>query len=475
MIPQLQTNILLFLLFSLTVTIIHYIIPLKYRLLWLLFVNVCFYMVSSTYFIVLLVALTLFSWYCAKKIIQYEEIRQKKKWLLVGIISTASILCFFKYNKTFINHLLVSPFGFSKQTIIILFPLGLSYYSFKIISYLCDVYKGKHGKEINFVTYCTYVTLYTQITSGPISRYELFRKSLCEQDLKYKSENIEKGFYHVILGLFMKVVIANRLATFVSIIFTAPDKFSGIALWLAAFFYSIELYCDFGGYSYLAIGLTELLGLRCEPNFLRPYFAYNIKEFWNRWHISLSTWLRDYIYIPLGGNRCSKIRQKINIIITFLVSGIWHGAGLNFIIWGLYHGFLNIVTCKQTNIQKRNPIKTVSKILLNVLLVDIGWLFFGLPKFSETLNYLKGMVMKMHLSISSLQSSILPFTNDNTCIAYFLTVMFFIIILFVKELNDEIRIIKYHRILSFLWQAFLVVSVLLYGVFGLNGFIYANF
>lgn len=271
----------------------------------------------------------------------------------------------------------------------------------------------------------------------------------------------------------MKTVIANRMSGYVIDTFNSPESMSGVQLWIGFFLYAFYIFFDFAGYSNIAIGITQCFGIDCIKNFNRPYLSYNIKDFWGRWHISLSTWLRDYIYIPLGGNRNGKIRKYINVMITFLVSGMWHGSTWNFIIWGAYHGVLNIFNSGKIN-KSYNP-WYFSKVVLTFLLVCIGWVFFATKTFNDAISYFEGMFTRVSLDMNSIQSAILPFTNDNTCLSYFLVLFAFLIIQIAKELNDEYNIIKRNNILSFIWQIFILSSIILFGIFNNASFIYAGF
>jgi D-alanyl-lipoteichoic acid acyltransferase DltB (MBOAT superfamily) len=279
-------------------------------------------------------------------------------------------------------------------------------------------------------------------------------------------QNWIKGLKLIITGLFLKYVIAERLVFYVDTIFGNYVSYNGMALMLAAFFYSVEIYCDFAGYSSMSIGVAQIFGIECGDNFNRPYLSTNIKEFWSRWHISLSSWLKDYIYIPLGGNRKGKLRRNINIIITFLVSGIWHGNGTGYIFWGLYHGILNILPTRKTD---RQFVKAVM-IFANFVAVTIGWIFFKLENVVEGFEYIKHMIMSFKINLSSITEALLPFTNDYSCVAFMLTVCVFILV----ELVLEIRV-KDSKYYSPAVYMFFVASLVLFGVFGSSGFIYMNY
>ncbi len=345
----------------------------------------------------------------------------------------------------------------------------MSYYILKSISYLADIYYKKIYSEKDVVAFLAYVTFFAQIIAGPIQRYKEWYKNMNAKP----SVGIASGYYYIVIGLFMKVVIANRLSSYVTGTFADPSAMSGLQLWLGFFLYAFYIFFDFAGYSNIAVGVTQLFGIDCVKNFKRPYLAVNIKDFWSRWHISLSTWLRDYIYIPLGGNRKGKVRKVINVMITFLISGMWHGSTLNFIVWGGYHGIFN--TIYGGKIQQTGKFKHFANIVLTFLVVSCGWVFFATETLGDSVEYFKGMFTRVSFDMASIQSAILPFTGDNTCLAFFLVAVTFIAVYILKELNDEFRIVSPNVVTSFLWQVFILSSVILFGSFGATSFIYAGF
>ncbi len=263
----------------------------------LLISNIVFYLLLDTRYFLLLFFEILISYYFAKKL----QENKNKTYLISSIAIVVLILAFFKYiNKT----------GLALN---ILMPLGISYYSFKIISFLVDTYKDKIKYSVTFIDYFIYVSFFTQIISGPISRPNEIITQL-NNDNKITKDKVSDGITLILAGLFKKYVIANRIANYTNLIFSNFNNYPSIALWLCMLLFSIQLYCDFDGYSKIAIGVSKLLGFNINDNFKTPYFSYNIKRFWNNWHISLSSWLKDYIYIPLGGNRCHKTRKNLNIL-----------------------------------------------------------------------------------------------------------------------------------------------------------------
>lgn len=451
-----QTNIILFLLFSILVTIIFYLIPLKCRRWFLLCVNFFFYFLCDPKFGILIIASIFWSYYCGQRITPSNI--NRKIYLFIGIVPILIILVFFKYYRFFIPS--------NSLSLNILMPLGISYYTFKIISYLADIYLLKRGAESSFVNYAIYVSFFPQIICGPIERSEGMTNTL-QKALPLNKQLIHSGLLSIISGLFKKLVIADRLNAYVNSIFAAPASYPSLALWMAAFFYTIQIYCDFAGYSEIAIGICNLLGFECKKNFNLPYFSSNIKEFWKRWHISLSSWLQDYVYIPLGGNRKGVLRKRIHIIIVFLVSGLWHGSSLNFIFWGLWHGILNLFSPNKT--YRRLP--RFFETLVTFICVMFGWILFKADSIQDALTYILQMFRNLSISLNAIVSSVMPFTGDYSCLAHLLTVCLFILILFIYEQKEFLHPDKEYPIKYFIFS----ISILFFGAIGQNSFLYANF
>ena len=385
------------------------------------------------------------------------EKKKNKVYLVSSIAIVVIILAFFKY------------FGFIAEktslSLDIIMPIGISYYSFKIISYLIDTYKNTIKYKISFVDYFIYVSFFPQILSGPISRPNEIIEQLNNKNT-ITEEKVTQGIELILDGLFKKYVIANRIANYTSLVFNNYINYPSLALWICMFLFSIQLYCDFDGYSKIAIGISKMLGFNIVDNFNTPYFSYNIKQFWKRWHISLSSWLKDYIYIPLGGNKCSKFRNYFNILVTFIVSGIWHGNTLNYLFWGIYHGIANILSFKKP----KNKLDNFFKTLATFITVSFGWIIFSIKDLKGIITYIIKMFKDFSLSYNNIVSSILPFTNDYSCLAYFLCICILITILFIFELNDQnnkgnisIRLVIY------------ILAIALFGEFGTSAFLYANF
>lgn len=470
---ELYSNLLYFLLFAVVAAGIFGLAPKKYKSLVLLCINIIFYSVCAGWYVVFMIGTGFWSYYCAQRIGNIQEDKRKKKWLTLGIVPLVLLLCFFKYwtpAQSIIGEMINQANSFNVLKIIL--PLGMSYYILKSISYMIDVYKHKLERNSNLWDYLAYVSFFGQIVSGPIQRFGQWEQELHrEKPIK----TWQNGFYLILLGLFMKLVIANRLADFVNVTFASPETANGLTLWLCFFLYAVYIYCDFAGYSYIAVGVTNFMGIDCIDNFNRPYFSKDIREFWNRWHISLSSWLRDYIYIPLGGNRKGPVRRVINVLITFLVCGVWHGSTMSFVVWGGYHGVVNALTKKKPKGEEDSRFVGAVKTIWTFILVSIGWVFFASPTLGDAVEFFNGMLTRMTININTMSETLLAFKANNTSFAFLLTALIFILIFLLKEANDVYKFIPSKKSFSFIWQVFLLSSVLLFGVFGTTSFIYAGF
>lgn len=364
------------------VFIIYWLIPDRFRWFFLLLASYYFYMSWNPKYVFLIFTTTVLS-YLAARLIGNQRFEKFKKWILVVlIVSCLGILFFFKYfnfiSENVTAFLNLFALDLHPVTLNVLLPVGISFYTFQSMSYVIDVYNGKVQPEKHFGEYATFISFFPQLVAGPIER----TGNLLPQIKKKKKFNYNQavdGMKLMTWGVYKKVVIADVVAVYVDRVYTDVYKYSGFDLAAVIFFFTIQIYCDFSGYSDIAIGTAKLLGINLMKNFDSPYFADSIKDFWNRWHISLSTWLKDYIYIPLGGNRCSKGRNNINLFITFVASGLWHGANWTYVCWGAIHGIALIVEKSLDKYLK--PIRD-SKIgrVISVLVVfafcNLAWVFF---------------------------------------------------------------------------------------------------
>lgn len=451
------------------VALFFYLIPIRNRTKYLLLVSASFYLLCDGLFLVLLFFETGVSYILSCHMRRGDK--NRKRNLVVGIIFVVSILMIFKY-KGFFTGQISNLLSINENSILISIgmPLGISYYTFKIISYLADVYTGKTEPAQKWERYFLYILFFPQIICGPISRYEELAGQI-DSGKRFQPDLFAEGMLLVISGLYKKMVIADRLTGYVDAIYKNPEGYTGLALLMASFFYSIQLYCDFAGYSEIMIGISNILGIRLKANFNCPYFSTNMKEFWQRWHISLSTWLKDYIYIPLGGNKCSEKRKKFNVLVTFLVSGIWHGNRVTFIIWGFYHGILNCMSGRK--IKQDGHAKKAVRVTMTFMLAVIGWTMFRVDTVYDFAVFYAGMISRFSLSVDAIQEAILPFTYDYSCFSYFLCMMLVIVILMVKEYKEVTNRMDINNRAK--WNVVFIAFLFFFGKLGESNFMYANF
>lgn len=349
-------------------------------------------------------------------------------------------------------------------------PVGISFYTFQALGYLMDVYYKRIQAEKNFLTYALFISFFPSIVAGPINKASLMIPQLRALRPYFDYGKAVEGLKMLLWGMFMKVVVADRLGLYVDTVIPNYMNYTGLTCFVASVFYTIQIYADFAGYSLMAIGVGKTLGFDLTENFRRPYFAVSVTDFWHRWHISLSTWLKDYIYIPLGGSRCSKIRNYWNIFVTFLISGIWHGANWTFIVWGVMHGVFQIIE-KAIGQQKCNYgwFGKSIKILITFMLVNIAWIFFKMPVLSDAIGFIQRVFS--YTIFDSLYVEISIFTYGAIGL----------LLLLCKDLTDEyyagrFEMLNNHR-WWVRWSAYigLMVIILSTGVFGQDQFIYANF
>ena len=379
-------NSLDYLFFLPLVVALYYMLP--HRLRWMLiFVSSCFfYMAFIPKYILVLFAIIGIDYTAA---IWMEKLsgQPRKRLLMVSLFANIGILAFFKYfgfaNQTLIDFFALFGKEFKAYDLGIILPIGLSFHTFQSMSYTIEVYRGHQKAEKHLGYFANFVLFFPQMVAGPIERYATLGEELRKkQTLNY--QNLSAGFRLVLLGFVVKMVVADQLAPFVNQVYAAPSEYNQVQIFLALVFFSFQIYADFFGYSLIAQGSACLLGVHIMDNFKTPYFSASISEFWRRWHISLSTWFRDYVYIPLGGNRTSVGRWAFNTLLVFGISGLWHGANWTFIVWGLLHGIFLLL---------EKPFKRYANVLSTFVLVSLAWVFFRAPDFQSALQILKGIVI----------------------------------------------------------------------------------
>lgn len=395
-------NSFTFLIFFPVVVTIYFVIPHRFRWAWLLAASCYFYMAFIPVYILILF-FTIAIDYVAGMLIENAEGRRRKLWLVASIVGNVGVLAVFKYfnflgaNANAIADVFSLPYDFPLLSIIL--PIGLSFHTFQAMSYTIEVYRRRQPAERHLGIYALYVMFFPQLVAGPIERPQNLLHQFHEKHA-FEYERVTDGLRQMAWGLFMKVVIADRLAGYVNHVYGNPLNFAGLSLVVATLFFAFQIYCDFAGYSHMAIGSARVMGFRLMRNFDRPYLSLSIAEFWSRWHISLSTWFRDYVYIPLGGNRAAKPRWYFNLFVTFLLSGLWHGANWTFVIWGGLNGFyliFSLVTrgareriARGVGLASRPALHAVLSAGITFALTCIAWVFFRAMNVTDALHVLRG-------------------------------------------------------------------------------------
>ena len=454
--------------------LIYYAIPsgfAKIRNFYLLAVSYLLYLQWKPVYALILLFVTVVTYYSAIAVIR---VKRPKIIVTVSVLLALLPLAFFKYFN-FINEYvrgLLATIGlvFQLSGLNWAVPIGISFYTFQALGYLWDVYYRRQNAEHDFLIYALFVSFFPCILSGPINKASLLIPQLKSLRSYFDYSKVVEGLKLLLWGMFMKVVIADRVGVYVDKVLPNYENYTGLSCFLASVLYTIQIYADFAGYSLMAIGVGKTLGFELTENFRRPYFAVSVTDFWRRWHISLSTWLRDYVYIPMGGSRCSKYRNYWNIFVTFLVSGIWHGANWTFIVWGIWHGLFQIIE-KMFGQQKCNYgwLGKGIKIIVTFLLVNFAWIIFRMPTLTDAIGVM-ARIFDTTLSMT--------FYYDNRHLPF---AFIGIGLLFLKDLRDEWMPNRYPLMYSpyicIRWATyiFLLMMILTTGVLGADQFIYLNF
>ena len=393
-----------FILFYPIVLLLYFTLPKKARWPMLLLASYFFYMCYSPELVFLILGTTLISWICSRIIERTEKAAVKQLAIVVTLVVSLGVLFFYKY----FNFLSTAIFGAvgllggpgDPVLLDLVLPVGISFYTFQTLSYAIDVYRGNVKSERNFFFYALFVSFFPQLVAGPIERPDNLIPQLREAH-PWSTPDAIKGAKHMMVGFFKKVCVADLLSTAVDSVYNSPDEAGSLASVIATVLFAIQIYCDFSGYTDIAIGCARIMGIRLMKNFDHPYSATTIKEFWSRWHISLSSWFRDYLYIPLGGSRCARPRHLLNLFIVFIVSGLWHGANWTFVVWGALHGVYQIVGNLTAKTRARllekagksadSPAVIWTRRVITFILVCFAWIFFRANSMSDALILLKNL------------------------------------------------------------------------------------
>jgi len=466
-------NSIEFFLFFPLVTAIYFMLPHAFRWMWLLLASCVFYMFFIPSYILILFLTIVIDYYAGIRIVVAEE-RNKKKWLWFSIISTCLVLGVFKYYNFFVEnwnevaHLL--GWNYSVSALQMILPIGLSFHTFQSMSYVIEVYRGNQKPERHFGIYSLYVMFYPQLVAGPIERPQNILHQFYEKHaLSYA--NVSAGMQRMVWGLFKKVVIADNLAQFVSPVYEHAGTVSWIYLAIAVVFFSFQIYCDFSGYSDIAIGAARVMGFRLMENFKLPYRSTGVGMFWSKWHISLSTWFRDYVYIPLGGNRKGAGRTSLNLFIVFAISGLWHGANWTFVVWGMLHG-LWLVVENRMNVRWEGKWTVLVGTMLTFVGVSFLWIFFRATSFDQAIQVMRGIVT-FQSQWGSLPGVFVPLSGQVIVGKILMLLVFILVDRRITEVAMGTRVMRSNRKI---WLfALLLASLALFGQWGKVDFIYFQF
>ena len=429
-----------------------------------------FYMNWEPAYALLLLTSTIVTYLAALGIGHFEEKRKKKFCLVSSLVLNLTILFLFKYYN-FLAANIETAFnacglGIDIPEFSLLLPVGISFYTFQALGYSIDVYRGTTKVERDFPTYALFVSFFPQLVAGPIERSNNLLPQF-KQKHSFDYDSVMAGVRLMVWGYFMKLVLADRCGLYVDTIFNNVDKHNGGSYLVASLLFPFQIYGDFAGYSLIAIGVARVLGFRLMENFHRPYFASTVGEFWHRWHISLSTWFKDYVYIPLGGNRVSRMRNYFNLFVTFVVSGIWHGANWTFLCWGSLHGLLLCIEkALGVSKQKYTGVRKFYHWMMTFVLVCFAWILFRANNLSEAVTVITGI-----------------FINPGTPkpeYANFIAIGLALAVLLTKEFADEyqwkIRVAESKSwFVRHVYLIMMIAYIILFGVLGGDQFIYFQF
>ncbi len=440
--------------------------------------SIFFYMWGAPKFVFVILASIIIDYVLSKKIYYSTDKKQKKAWLVFSVLLNVSVLLYFKYANFFVENfnMVLAEFGIQERSWTkVALPIGISFFTFHELSYIIDVYRGVNKPMKRLIDYAVYILLFPQLIAGPIIRYKEIANQIIDRKSQETNNNRLTGMLRFIIGLSKKVLIANTIGAEVDKIFAIPaHDLSASLAWIGIIAYSLQIYFDFSGYSDMAIGIARMIGFYFPENFNNPYIAQNITEFWRRWHMSLSRWMRDYLYIPLGGNKVkTKVRLYFNLWLVFLISGFWHGASWNFIVWGGFHGFF-LICDRLFFVRFTEKIGKVPSMLITYLIVLVGWVFFRSENLTYSFDFLRAMF--------SFDFSAMPFLlNDKFrfFIVFGLVVSFIGRVKIVESLQNKFyegKISQYGQIvLTLICAVLLIISIGSITSSGFNPFIYFQF
>lgn len=479
-------NSLEFLVFFVGVTGLYYALPWRWRWKMLLAASCVFYMAFVPVYILILGTTILIDWWMGMRIEASQDPAWRKVLLVVSILSTCAVLFVFKYFDFFASTVnqVQGWLGLAPSLPLagLLLPIGLSFHTFQSLSYVVEVYRGKQKAEHNLGIYSLYVMFYPQLVAGPIERPQnLLHQFYVEH--RFDLRTVAPGLLMITWGFFKKMVISDRASEYVDMVYGPTwSNQPSLALLVATLLFAVQIYADFSGYSSIAIGCAQVMGFKLMRNFRHPYFASGVSDFWARWHISLSTWFKDYVYIPLGGNRVSVPRHALNLLLTFTLSGLWHGANWTFLAWGAWNGVLLVVEHHLAPLLRTRALTRWLNRVVFVSAVVLGWVFFRARSMEQALGIYERLFFHWKLDLATLQHTVLQFTGDNTSLGVGLVTLGLIGGMFVAEYLAETRDLtrRFFRrdsplVLVGAATVVLVQVILLFGVLRSSSFIYFQF
>lgn len=466
-----------FLCFFLVVFGLYWTIPNRMRKPLLLFSSYYFYMCSVPKYITVILVITAIDYFAGLRIEASHTPRRKRLWLIASLLSNFGLLIVFKYSSFF-----ASSLGIQASFLRFVLPLGISFHTFQAVSYTVEVYRGRVRAERNLLNYALYVAFFPQMVAGPIERpYNLLPQF--RTDKRFDFNHFRSGMRLAIWGAFKKVVVADLLARADGLAYDHPHTYSGPLLACATFFFSVQIYCDFSGYSDIAIGIARMMGYDLMINFRQPYFSKSIREFWHNWHISLSTWFRDYLYIPLGGNRVPKLRFLANIMVVFVISGMWHGANWTFAVWGFLHGIYLIVgnlseplrlsVKKSLQLPRLGVGLAIARTLFTFFLATVAWVFFRANNLQDGAYILRHMFSPATVTVADLVSLGLP--RFELAVAFLMLLVTAVVDWCLHYKPDPICRLWNRRPARWALTYACIFSIIFFGQFGGFKFIYFQF
>ena len=492
-------NSLGFLLFFPVVVLLYYIVPDRWKHYWLLLASYFFYMSWNAKYALLILFSTSVTYLCAillEKGKNRGTVGKRRLIVLVSIILNLSMLAYFKYFN-FLLSTVESVFALCHVQLHIpefdiLLPVGISFFTFQALGYTIDVYRGDTPAEHNFFRYALFVSFFPQLVAGPIERSGNLMSQLAVPH-RFSFEQTKEGLLLMLWGYFLKIVLADHLAPFINMVYGDVTYFNGWYSLLATILFAFQIYCDFYGYSVIAMGAAKILGIRLMENFDAPYLSTSVAEFWRRWHISLTSWFRDYLYIPLGGSRKGKVRKYLNVLIVFLISGLWHGASFTFVVWGAFNGIFQIIgeilmplrrkAASLLHLHRESFVHRTISCVITFILVDFSWIFFRAANFRDAAAVVRQILSPGDPAL--LITEILTRANPRAAITECLFVFLCLLLLALADIMKRCGIALRYKIMAqdawfqSLFFVAAVCGILVFGVWGSSyqeaSFIYFQF